>query len=111
MDAYGQAPDTPTFSVTNFKSGSITLVYNPLELHGAHLRSLCVKIDGKVWEHVEVVAEKLKVIVSGLTAKKDYNVAMLLKTSAGKVESDAVAFNSTTGLPPTLSEENKTPAV
>ncbi|KAI8372893.1 uncharacterized protein BYT42DRAFT_50060 [Radiomyces spectabilis] len=90
LNAFGNAePENPVLRVRNITQTSLTLEWDPLVLKTAKLRSLDVyKNDTKLAQHVPSDTNYIK--LSGLDVDHEFEFHIVIKTTAGKFESNRV---------------------
>lgn len=90
LSAFGQAePEPPVLRVRSITQTSLTLEWDPLQLHTSKLRSLDIyKNDTKLAQHVPTDTNYCK--LSGLDVDHEYEFYIVIKTTAGKYESNRV---------------------
>lgn len=90
LSAFGQVePERPVLRVRSITQTSLTLEWDPLQLHTSKLRSLDIyKNDTKLAQHVPTDTNYCK--LSGLDVDHEYEFYIVIKTTAGRYESNRV---------------------
>ncbi|KAI9254534.1 hypothetical protein BDA99DRAFT_442804 [Phascolomyces articulosus] len=90
LSAFGEVePENPVLRVRNITQTSLTLEWDPLQLHTSKLRSLDIyKNDTKLAQHVPNDTNYIK--LSGLDVDHEYEFHIVIKTTAGRYESNRV---------------------
>ncbi|KAI9491847.1 BRCT domain-containing protein [Zychaea mexicana] len=90
LSAFGEVePENPVLRVRNITQTSLTLEWDPLQLHTSRLRSLDIyKNDTKLAQHVPNDTNYIK--LSGLDVDHEYEFHIVIKTTAGQFESNRV---------------------
>eukprot|EP00842_Homolaphlyctis_polyrhiza_P003880 jgi/Hompol1/4493/HPOL_000555-RA len=106
FETYSQAPETPTIEIKSITQTSIIVKWQPLVLHSATFRGIDVFRNGqKLNMHVGPLATSAK--LSGLDVSHEYEIWIVLRTSAGSFQSNKIrakthAMDNLTGLNPSF---------
>ncbi|KAJ3057318.1 Chitin synthase, class 5 [Rhizophlyctis rosea] len=93
--SFSQTPEPPALAVKSVTQTSITVRWDPLRLHAAELRGIDVYRNGQKLA-LQVAPTAVSAKLSGLDVNQEYEIWVVVRTSAGSFESNHVTARTHT---------------
>jgi hypothetical protein len=90
---YGQEPIPPVIRVKSVTQTSVTISWEPLRLQAATYRGIDIYNNGQKL-NIKCAPSAISVKIGGLDVAHDYDIWVVLRTSAGAYESNRVAVKT-----------------